>query len=48
MELSNFFVFACLLYMVFAIYQPPNPLAAVEIPSSILLIYFRFVLQALA
>lgn len=47
MELSNFFVFACLLYMVFAVYQPPDPLATAAIPSSILLIYFRLVLQAL-
>lgn len=47
MELSNFLVFACLLYMVFAVYQPPDPVTAVDIPSSIVLIYFRLVLQAL-
>lgn len=47
MELSNFLVFACLLYMVFAVYQPPDPLATTQIPSSVLLIYFRVVLLAL-
>lgn len=47
MELSNFLVFACLLYMVFAVYQPPQDLATTVVPSSILLIYFRLILQAL-
>ncbi len=47
MEFSNFLVFACLLYMVFAIYQPPDTLAATKTPSSVLFIYFRLVLQAL-
>ena len=48
MDLSNLFLFACLLYMVFAVYQPPGgPLAVVQLPSSILVLYFRLVLQAM-
>lgn len=47
MELSNFFVSACLLYMVFAVYQPPDAFAATQLPRSVLSVYFRLLLQAL-